>query len=365
MGRNHRFCAILAGGAGTRFWPASRRARPKPFISLFGDRPLLRLTVERHETLIPVENRLLVLGKHLVQPARACLPGLGRNAFVVEPIARNTLGAVILAVAEVLRRDEEGVLAMLPADHLIGNPELYQRVMDAAFELAEAHTVCLGINPTRPETGYGYINEGKPLDTGGFSMHPSLVPAHVERFVEKPDLGTATSYLAQGGYYWNSGMFVFKASSFIEQLANADPLYARTCRTLVDLLSQDPRDAQAITRALEPLPNQNVDKAVMERCDNLVVIPAHFPWSDVGSWDSLFEQRTASDNFLHGDVLTFDGTGNVVVARPGAPTVVVRGLSDVVVVSTPDAVLVCPRGEGQKVGDVVKELKKRGRDELL
>jgi mannose-1-phosphate guanylyltransferase len=366
MANEHRYCAIMAGGAGTRFWPASRKAWPKPFINLMGDKPLVRQTLERHEQLIPAANSFFVLGKHLVEPALASSPNLGPEAMVVEPIARNTLGAVLLAMAEVLRRDPEGLLAILPADHLVGNPELYGRVMNAAFQLAESHTVCLGINPTRPETGYGYICEGDPLSTTHVLIHPTITPAHVKRFVEKPDLETASGYLAQGGYYWNSGMFIFKASLFMKQLENADPLYADTCFRLMELLSADTPDEEAMVRAMAPLPNKNIDKAVMELCDNMVVIPAHFPWSDVGSWDSLYDERDkAHASFLHGDVINEDGEGNVVVSRDQAPMVVVRGLSNVVVVSTSDAVLVCPRGEGQQVGEIVKKLKNSGRDELL
>ena len=362
---NHKcFAAIMAGGAGTRFWPASRRAAPKPFISIVGDTPLIHLTVQRMLPLVGAKRVFFVIGEHLVDATRASVPAEVSGNLVVEPIARNTLGAVLLAMANVAAADPRGRLAVLPSDHLVSKLDLYHRVMRTAYELAERHTVCLGIAPGRPETGYGYIKEGSalpPVDAAG------MLPAcRVERFVEKPDLQRAKGFLTEGGYYWNSGMFILAVDVFLHQLRTVDPGLAETARELTALFKAGSPDPDDLRRVLEPLPDLNIDRAVMEKADNMAVIPSHFPWSDVGSWDSVYDERAADgENYASGDVLLESATGNVVVAAPEGPFIAVQGVSDLIVVATGDAVLVARRGSGQDVGRLVDSLKKKGRDELL
>jgi len=364
-GDQGRYAAILAGGAGTRFWPASRRGMPKPFIELLGGRPLIHETAARIEPVVGCEGLLYVLGEHLLPALDDSMPAGWADNRVAEPIPRNTLGAVLLAMGWVHARDPEAKLAILPADHVIPDIELYGKTMDQAFALAGEHVVTLGIVPTYPETGYGYI-KSTTSEVGEVDSRGLDAALRVDRFVEKPDLKTARTFLGEGGYYWNSGMFVFSVASFLDVVAKVDPYYAQVVHEVAGLCSQPEPDSGALRRLLEPLPNMNIDKAVVEQCDNLAVIPARFAWSDVGSWDSAYDQRPdGTDNLAIGDVLVRGGSGNVVVSGKGGPLVAVRGLSDVVVVATGDAVLVAPRGEGQAVREVVEELKRTGRDELL
>ena len=367
MSASNRWAAVLAGGAGTRFWPASRSRRPKPFIDMLGRGPLIELTVNRIVPLVPRERVLFVVGEHLVDLTRDAVAPCIERCFVVEPVARNTLGAVLLAMGRILSEDPDGLMIMLPSDHLISNLDLFGRVVDHAFRLAARYTVALGIRPTKPETGYGYIKEGAALPgEEGRSKDPAVPSARkVDRFVEKPDLATAQGFLDQGGYYWNSGMFIFSVPVFLRQIEKVEPGYADVVRRTADLYRTRAATREALMSLLESLPNLNIDKAVMERCDNMVVLPAHFPWSDVGTWDAVFEERGGGDNFVLGDVLLDGVSDSVVVADDGGPAVAVQGLSDVIVVSTRDAVLVARRGHGQDVGRLVQKLREMGREELL
>ncbi len=360
---NGRWAAIMAGGAGTRFWPASRRAAPKPFINIVGETPLIHLTVQRMLPLVGAEGLFFVIGEHLVEATRAAVPSEVSDNQVVEPIARNTLGAVLLAMARVAAADPSGRVAILPSDHLVSKLDLYHHVMRTAYELAGKYTVCLGIAPTRPETGYGYIKEGAALPSAEGSA--GLPAHHVDRFVEKPDLAKAKGFLAEGGYYWNSGMFIFAVDVFLEQIRKIDTGLAATAEELTAIFRTGNPDPDDLRRALEPLPNLNIDRAVMEKADNMAVIPSHFPWSDVGSWDSVYEERGEAENYSSGDVLLESASGNVVVSSEVGPMVAVQGVSDLIVVATGDAVLVARRGKGQDVGRLVDSLKKKGRNELL
>ncbi len=319
----------MAGGVGSRFWPVSRAARPKQLLELFGPRCLLRRTVDRLLPLVPAERQLVVTGTLIDADVRAALPDLPADNVLAEPIGRNTTAAIGWAALEARRRDPEAVLAILPADHHIADEDEYRRVVGVALDAARrGRVVTIGIRPTRPETGYGYIRRGHPLGSEAF---------HVRSFEEKPDAGTAARYLAGGEHLWNAGMFFAPAALVLEEIATFEP---------------------ELSRILHGLDTPNPSAAVMERSERTAVVPGSFGWSDVGSWETLFGFRAdGAGSAHHGSVLEIDGSGNVLFADGG--TVAVVGVRDLVVVHTPDATLVCPRTESQRVRALVDRLADR------
>ena len=363
MSTGRKWAAIMAGGAGTRFWPLSRRGMPKPFLDILGDKPLIRLTADRVRPLTGDPGILAVVGEHLRRPTRQALPGMVEGNIVTEPIARNTLGAVLLATARVLAVDPDGVLAILPADHLIPDVAEFRKCLATAYRLAQDYVVCLGVVPTHPETGYGYIRRGGALNPAADGKFGDA--AEVERFVEKPDAHTAAGFLADGGYYWNAGIFIFQVRSFVEELGKVDTAFAQMVRDAAKLFAGGEATPARLQTLMEPLPNISIDHAVMEKGPPMAVVPARFRWSDVGSWDAAFEHRPCgTENFVKGETLIDRGAGNVVVNQSGRQLVAVTGLSDMVVVVTDDAVLVARRGEGQQVGKMVARLDEIGREDL-
>lgn len=367
MAETQWYAAILAGGAGTRFWPASRRNRPKPFIELTGEKVLLQLTAERLAPVVGEDRLLYVVGEHLVSLTREAVPGVKDGQLVVEPIARNTLGAVLLAMGVALGRSEDPYLSVFPSDHLIGDTALFQRCLRAAFQMSRDHVVAMGIVPTRPETGFGYIRAGKavPASKVPEELEGLSIPRSVERFIEKPNLEVASRFVQEGAYLWNAGIFVFRVRHFLEHVRQVNPLYGEVVMQIAEMTARGPLEPDGVASLLAPLPNLNIDKAVMETCQDMLVLPAAFPWSDVGSWDALFEDLVEGDSLVSGDAVVMGGGSNVVVSTSGAPFVACVEVEGVVVVATPDAVLVTARGKGQEVGKLVKNLADQHREELL
>lgn len=363
-----RVAAILAGGSGTRFWPLSRAARPKPFLDLMGNGTLIQLTTQRLFPVLAPDHVFYVIGDALVPVTQQCLPGLQPHQLVTEPIARNTLGAVLLSMANVKARFGGGALAIFPSDHVVTDVARFQAVLQTAYALADKAIVTLGIEPTRPETGFGYIqaSQEKPAVAHPCPGQEPVVELAVAKFVEKPNLETATAFLAQGGFYWNSGIFVFDVDFMLRHMQRAKPALAEVAANLAVELARETPSREVIRALLEPLPNINIDKAIMEEsADSIVMLPSRFGWSDVGTWDALCEELPPGKSLHVGDVETYDATGNVVVAAAGAPTVALVGVEDLVVVATKDALLVTRRGKGQDVGKLVASLKEAGRTELL
>jgi mannose-1-phosphate guanylyltransferase len=358
------FPVVMAGGSGTRFWPLSRKAKPKQFLALAGDVPLLAATVSRLPPLAPVERTYVVCGPIHARSVRRILPRLPEENLVVEPCARNTAPCVGLAAVHVARRDERGVMAVLPADHHIARPAAFRDALAAAADVAgKGAIVTIGIRPTRPETGYGYLKVGGPLAGGG--KRRRLAARTVERFVEKPDRATAARYLSSGDYLWNSGIFVFRADVILEEIGKAMPELRDALATIAAALGT--RRARRVLEQVFPrCPAISVDYGVMERSDRIAVVPADFGWSDVGSFAALPEVRApdASGNVAEGDAMIFDGKGNVVLAQPARPLAVI-GLDEIIAVDAGDAVLVCRKDRAQDVKKVVEELTRRGRHELL
>ncbi|MFO0750278.1 MAG: mannose-1-phosphate guanylyltransferase [Myxococcota bacterium] len=344
---------LLAGGVGSRFWPVSRAARPKQLLDLFGEGPMLRVTLERARPLAPPERTLVVTSTALAPAIAAMLPEVPGEHILAEPVGRNTAPAIAWAALHALDHDPDAMLMVLPADHHIVDVEAFRATCARALALADTgRIVTLGIPPTHPETGYGYIRRGAPLgaEVGSAGEGAFAVAA----FTEKPDVDTAADYLIMGGYDWNAGMFFVSARLLLAELAEHRPdLHAAMLAARDDLAAAYPS-----------LPSVSIDYAVMERSQVIAVLPGHFGWSDVGSWRSLWDHRPAeASTFARGDVVELDGHRNVLFAEGGMVCAV--GVSDLVVVHTPDVTFVCPREATQRAKDAVQALTARGRSELL
>ena len=355
---------IMAGGSGTRFWPLSRKDRPKQFLPLAGDEPLLAATVTRLPPLAKAKETFVVCGPAHAAAARRMLPKLPEQNFIVEPCARNTAPCVGLAALHVARKDPRGVIVMLPADHHISRPAAFRDALASAADLAQRGSVAtIGIKPSRPETGYGYLKIGPRLAARG---RKGKGAAHkVERFVEKPDVVTAARYLADGGYLWNSGIFAFRADVILDEIRRAMPVLGEQLDA-IDAAFGTPAYKKTLARVFPECPSISIDYGVMEKSKRIAVVPADFGWSDVGSFAALPDVKPTDrlGNVAEGDAVVVDAHNTVVLAKGGRPVAVV-GIDDVVVVDAGDAVLVCRRDRAQDVRQAVEELSRRGRDEVL
>ncbi len=358
----HTWLVILAGGIGSRFWPLSRAARPKQMLDLFGDGPMLRVTYERALPLSAPERTLIVTSDALADGIAELLPEVPRAHILAEPSGRNTAPAIAWAAHIARRADPDAVLAVLPADHYIPDPAAFRAsavhalAIAAPVDGAEARLVTLGVTPTRPDTGYGYIQRGAPRADGAFD---------VARFVEKPDLPRAMAYLADGGFAWNAGMFFMGAGLFLAELERCAPGVAAPLARVAAASPDLPAFVAATRAAWGELEAISVDYAVMERSDRVAMLPAAFPWSDVGAWPALMDHREAgAPSFHRGDVLAIDASDNVIVADGGG-LVAAIGVSGLTIVHTQDATLIVPTEAAQRVREVVAALDGRGRGDLL
>jgi len=351
---------ILAGGAGERFWPRSRRRFPKPLLRVAGGRSLLGATLARAALFAPKERTWLVCGAdHAAAMRRES--GLPAARVLVEPLRRNTAMAAGFAAERIAAAHPEAVLVVLPADHLIPDAAAFARaVRRAARAAARAGVlVTLGIRPTRPDTGYGYIQVGPPA--AGF---PGL--QRVRRFVEKPDAAPARRMLARGGHLWNAGIFVWSARTFLAELAAHAPEVASA---LAKLRRPGP-GTRAIAAAYRAAPSLPVDVAVLERSDKVWTLPVGFRWSDVGTWASLAEEigvTESANRQVEGDAMLEDARGNLVWSAGGTRgrQVVLLGVEGLAVIDTPDALLVARLDRSQALRQVVDALRARGREDLL
>jgi mannose-1-phosphate guanylyltransferase len=387
------WAVVMAGGQGTRFWPLSRATRPKQFLPLGGgEEPLLRATVRRIAGLVPPERTLVVTGAALREATLRTLPELPPDNVLAEPVGRNTAPCVGWAAATVARRDPRGVLAVLAADHHIGDDARYRAVLLRAAAVARGGTlVTVGIVPTRPETGYGYLELGEPLrssvgresprggvgtgsgDEGGRDetsddargLHERSGDAtpevrRVVRFVEKPDRARAEEFLRSGRFLWNSGMFFFRADAVLAGLRAHLPELAAGLREL-DVAAAAGREREAVERIYPTLPSVSIDVGLMEKANDVAVVHGDFGWSDVGSWTTAWElaPKDGAGNAVPDDAVVIDARGNLARARPGKVVALV-GVTDLVVVDTDDALLVLPRDRAQDVRRVVEALRERG-----
>jgi mannose-1-phosphate guanylyltransferase / mannose-6-phosphate isomerase len=346
---------ILSGGGGTRLWPLSRSGNPKQFHRLFGDQSLLQATAQRcrssrfHPPLISTtqEQRIQVVQQ---------LEGAGIEAAVIllEPVARNTAPAIAAAALWALDRAEDDPLLVMPSDHLIEDPAAFHAAIDAALPSAlDGKLLTFGIQPTRPHTGYGYIEAARISD------NPQVLK--VERFVEKPDAARAAEFIAGGNHFWNSGIFLFRPSAFLRELTLHAPLVAEQIEEAMKASTSDGQFVRPDPEAFEAAENISVDYAVMERSSEVLVLPVSFAWSDVGSWEAVREHLPSDEdgNVLQGDIVTIDVRNSMIRSDSGA-TVAAVGLDGILCVVTRDAVFLAPLDRADEVKQVVEELRARG-----
>jgi mannose-1-phosphate guanylyltransferase len=354
---------ILAGGSGTRFWPASRRARPKQLLPLAGsaDESLIAATVRRIGPIVAPEQVWISTSTHLLDATAAALPGVPRAHLLAEPVPRNTAPCIGLAAATIARTDPDAVVMVLPADHFISDEPEFRRVLRRAVATADdGWLTTIGIRPTRPDTGYGYIELGPTVAEGVHS---------VARFVEKPTRERAEGFLATGQYVWNAGMFFFRASVMLEAMAKHLPAVSEGLRD-IDAGAAHGDEAGAIARVFPHLPSISIDYGVMEKAERIAVVPGSFGWNDVGSWQVAWEMSTrdADGNAAPPGTIAIDARNNLVTSLASGPArkrVALVGVSDMVVVETDDALLVIPRERAQDVRLVVDVLVARGETDKL
>jgi mannose-1-phosphate guanylyltransferase/mannose-6-phosphate isomerase len=351
---------ILSGGVGARLWPLSRKSRPKQFLPLAGPNSMIQealLRVIGPDFAAPLvicgeDHRFLV-----AEQVRAL--GIENAEIVLEPMGRNTAPAAAIAALRVAARDPDGLLLVMPSDHVISDPAAFQAAAaGAAIAARGGAMVTFGIAPTAPETGYGYIKGGAAL-----AGAPGVLA--VERFVEKPDRPTAEAYLASGDYYWNSGMFLFAASAFLAEMGRLEPAMLDCCRRALDAAERDADFLRLPKDIFANCPAQSIDYAIMEHTARAAMVPVEMGWNDVGSWQALWDiaERDGNGNVVQGDVLLQD-THNSYIRSEG-PVVAAIGVTDIVVVATPDAVLVAHRGATQEVKKIADELERRKRPSHL
>ena len=355
-----RFAIIMAGGVGTRFWPWSREGMPKQMLPLAGERSMLAETVARLEGLVPTANIFIVTSRRLAREVARQLPELSRDSILAEPVGRNTAACIGWATLEVLARRPDAVTAVLPADHVIRPEKAFRSDVGRAFEVADQFSglVTFGIAPSSPATGYGYIRVGGAL--AGAS--PAL---EVAGFVEKPNLAVARRYVSSGKYFWNSGMFVWRADTIWQELTTHLPALAAGLSGMCASRRRGVVPARVVDLAYPRLESISIDYGVLERSRRVSMLPTSFEWSDIGSWDAVADLWPLDEagNASRDRVVAVDATGNVVASR-GKP-VALLGVRDLVIIDAGDALLVCPRDRCQDVRSVVAALREAGLETLL
>jgi mannose-1-phosphate guanylyltransferase len=356
------FAVIMAGGSGTRFWPASRDRLPKQFLKITGNRTMFEETLHRVRPFVAEDHIYAVVGQSHAELTRQAL-GASDARMLVEPVARNTAAAIGLAAIHVDRRDPDGVMIVLPADHFIADLENFAQTAQAAAEVAATGAiVTIGIQPTRPETGYGYI---KIAETAGRALDRAYY--RVAGFVEKPDEQTALEYLASNHYGWNSGIFVFTARTILTEIAARLPELATGLDEIAQAIDSTGYN-QTLERIYRQLESISIDYGVMEKTDAPVyAFKADFAWSDVGSWQALYELRAgeadADGNLLLADATTVKAKSNLVYSTTDRP-IALLGVEGLIVVDTKDALLVADRRRSQDIKQLPEQFKRNGRTEL-
>ncbi|MCL5267191.1 MAG: mannose-1-phosphate guanylyltransferase [Bacteroidetes bacterium] len=357
------FAVIMAGGVGSRFWPKSREAMPKQFQNVFGERSLYQRTYDRISEVVTPENTFVVTNRLQQPAASAQLPQLPAENIIVEPFGRNTAPCIAVAASAISSITEDAVMVVLPSDHLISQEENFVSQLKDAVRLAdkERSLVTLGIRPTHPETGFGYIHfdpnteQKEALDHVGYN---------VIEFREKPNLETAISFLASGDYLWNSGMFIWRVDVILEELKRNLTHFADFHSPLKSSFGKA-EFAKQLEEFYLRVQSISVDYAVMEKAKNVLTIPSSFTWSDVGSWDEVYKlgDRNADGNSLKGDVVSVRSLNNLIWTEEKMFALV--GVENLIVVETKDAVLICKRGESQGVKEIVEILMKQDRQDLV
>ncbi|MGE3273284.1 MAG: mannose-1-phosphate guanylyltransferase [Chloroflexota bacterium] len=352
MSGPHTYLVILAGGSGSRLWPLSRSHRPKQLLSLVGQRSLLQSTFDRNVPVVPPERVIVMTEQSHADGIREQLPELPPENIIVEPARRGTAGSLGLAAAAIAERDPEAVMASVHSDAYISDGDEFRRTLTAAFAAAEQsrQLVLMGIEPTAPSTQLGYIEAGDTIaQIDGYAVRK------VARFVEKPKLGRALEFVASGRHFWNPGVFVWRVDVILSELHRLQPAIHDLVRQIAAGLSSE-RGDEILASLYPTVPIETIDVGVMEQSDKVAVVPARFPWSDIGSWSEILEvlDRDADGNAVHGEHIGLD-TQNSLIYGTSRPIATI-GLSDLVVVETPDVILVCRRDRAADVRKLVDRL---------
>ncbi len=350
---------ILSGGSGTRLWPLSRKMHPKQLLPLLNETTLLQDTVNRFKNADDIDHAVVICNESYrfmvaEQVRQSEIKGVD---IILEPVGRNTAPAIALAAFNAVTDEQDPVLLVLPADHDIRDVDGFLEAVKMGQEQSEfGNLVTFGIVPDKPETGYGYIKAGDSVGENCYS---------VAGFVEKPDKSTAESYIEQGSYYWNSGMFMFKASTYLDALERLAPTMFEACHNAYSKSQKDMDFVRIDEASFENCPSDSIDYAIMEKVDNAVVIPVDIGWSDVGSWAALHDigDADAMNNTIIGDV-EVEASKNCYI-RAETKLVVALGVDDLIVVDTDDALLVAHRGKVQDIKNIVEKLHNDGRDEVM
>ncbi len=357
------FALIMAGGGGTRLWPLSRQKRPKQMLALVEDRTMFQISLDRLNPLLPPERILIVTGSDQVDDLQKGAPQIPKENFIVEPFGQNTGPAVGLATVHIQQRAPNAVIAVLTADHHIADKAKFRRVLEAAGGLAlKDYIVTLGISPSFPATGYGYIKRGEPLEC----IH-NFQSYHADGFTEKPVLETAVQFLAEGLYSWNSGMFIYKAERVLNEYKRQQPEMYSLLQSIQSVIG-DETYPDVLAQLWQKMPRLSIDYAIMEHAAKMAVIPVDIGWSDIGSWATLFDvlEGDHDGNVIRGQAnrghITLD-TQNTFIFSDRLVTTI--GLNDIVIVETDDVLLVCRRERSQEVRTVIDKLKEKGHEDLL
>ncbi|MGD2041083.1 MAG: mannose-1-phosphate guanylyltransferase [Anaerolineae bacterium] len=359
----HLYAVIMAGGVGSRLWPRSRRAMPKQFLDLLTDETMLQQTVTRLAPLVPLSRILVVTSEKYTDTVLAQIPDLPPENVIIEPGPRGTAPCIGLAAISLQVRDAEAIMAVCSADHRMADEAGFRRALTVAAQFAQQdQLVTLGITPDQPHTGYGYIQRGAPLGEA-----EDLNVYQVQRFTEKPDLDTAQQFVTSGEYYWNAGIFIWRVSAILQEMASLLPALHTELQKVARAWDQ-PQQQETLAGAWERVPRTTIDYGIMEKSNRVAVLPVDIGWDDVGNWATLstLVDADAENNVVRGQgqPLLLDTTDSYVYASAGRLVAAV-GLEDFVVVDTPDALLICPKEQAQAVRDVVQRLKSDGLDEYL
>jgi mannose-1-phosphate guanylyltransferase len=352
------YAVIMAGGSGTRFWPKSRRDRPKQLLSLSGATTMIQQTVARIEPLVPRDRILIVTGADQADATRAQLPDLPAESVIAEPAPRDTAPCVALAAGIIQKADPHATMIVMPADHVIEPPEAFRATVSAAVSVVDddpGALVTFGIKPTHPETGYGYIERGPLLETrGGIPVY------RVIQFREKPDKATAEQFLAAGNFAWNAGIFVWRAQTILDELKKHRPNLASALEPIFAALGTKAQ-AETLSQLFPSLERIPIDKAVMEHAPNVRVLEVPYVWNDVGDWRALATllKRDPSGNAVQGDVVARDTTNSIIISDDGG-LVATLGVDDLVIVHSGKATLVARKDQLDKLKSLVEGLVEAG-----
>ncbi|MCO5053341.1 MAG: sugar phosphate nucleotidyltransferase [Verrucomicrobiae bacterium] len=361
--KQDRFVIIMAGGRGERFWPVSREHSPKQLLKLLGDRSFLQEAVERVLPLVPLRNIFVITNAAQVAAVRKQLPKLPKDNIVGEPLGRDTCAAVTLGAALVGARTTTGILAVLPADHVVPETKKFQQVLNDAFTVAAQGQVMvtIGIKPTEPATGYGYIRIGNPLPTPSGSKKTKTTFYKAEQFVEKPNFDRALEYANSGQYRWNAGMFVWSFITITNGLEQHQPEMFAACQRWFKVAAQPAKLAKALARDYPEIKKISIDFALMEHAQNVICADGAFAWDDLGAWPALARhlKADAEGNTAVADFIHVDAARNIIYdarTKERRTPIAVVGLRDAILVQTDDAVLLAHKAQAQKIKELVKKI---------